>query len=138
MVNTKHGRERYRRGCRCDECKAAQAAYQRVFRERQRNGLVGVANDAPDLDGTVRNLTVGPVEAAVREEIDGLASAALRPSLAAIAACMARLLDSPASTPKPAAAKVLISVLETLHRGSVQGRRGSLALVRTMTEKDGA
>ena len=128
-----HGRERYRRGCRCDECKAAQAAYQRVYRERQRNGLVGVANDAAD-----PNESPGPVEAAVREEIDGLASAALRPSLAAIAACMARLLDSPASTPKPAAAKVLVAVMDTLHKGSAQGRRGSLALVRTMTKQDNA
>jgi hypothetical protein len=36
------------------------------------------------------------------------------------------------------AAKVLVSVLETLHKGSAQERRGSLALVRTMTKKDGA
>jgi hypothetical protein len=35
----------------------------------------------------------------------------------------------------PAAAKVLVTALDTLHKGSAQGRRGSLALVRTMTEK---
>jgi hypothetical protein len=40
--------------------------------------------------------------------------------------------------PKPAAAKVLVTVLDTLHKGSAQGRRGNLAVVRTMTEKGGA
>jgi hypothetical protein len=48
---------------------------------------------------------------------------------------MARLLDSPASTPKPAAAKVLVAVMDTLHKCSAQGRRGNLAVVREMTEK---
>jgi hypothetical protein len=134
----KHGRERYRRGCRCDECKSAQAAYQRVFRERQRNGLAGVPNGKPDLDGTVGFPTVGPVELAVQAELAGLASAGSRPALAAIAAAMARLLDSPAAGPKPAAAKVLVSALEALHKASAQGRRGNLALVKEMTTKDGA
>jgi hypothetical protein len=39
---------------------------------------------------------------------------------------------------KLVAAKVLLSVLDTLRRGSAQQRRGGLALVRTMTEKGGA
>jgi hypothetical protein len=49
---------------------------------------------------------------------------------------LARLLDDPrAKTAKPAAAKVLVSVLDTLHKGSAQGRRGNLAVVKSMTEK---
>jgi len=38
----------------------------------------------------------------------------------------------------PAAAKVLAALLEKLHAASAQGRCGSLALVRTMTQKGGA
>jgi hypothetical protein len=126
-----HGRERYRRGCRCDECKAAQASYQRVYRERQRNGLVGVANAAPEPNGSP-----GPVELAVEAELAGLVSAEARPALAQIAICMGRLLDSPAATPKPQAAKVLVTALDTLRKGSAQGRRGSLAVVRAMSSSD--
>jgi hypothetical protein len=74
----------------------------------------------------------GPVESAVEAEISGLAQAELRPALAAIAAAMARVLDSTPPTPKPSAAKVLVSVLDTLHKGSAQVRRGNLAVVRAM------
>jgi hypothetical protein len=110
--------------------KAAQAAYQRRYRERKANGLVFQIG-TPDL-------APGPVELAVEQEINGLPSAALRPGLVAIAAAMARVLDAPASTPKLRAARVLASVLETLHRGAAQGRRGSLAVVKSMTERGGA
>jgi hypothetical protein len=75
----------------------------------------------------------GPVESAVEAEIGGLAQAELRPALVAIAAAMARVLDSTPPTPKPAAAKVLVTVLDTLHKGAAQGRRGSLAVVRAMS-----
>ena len=129
----KHGRERYRRGCRCDECRDAQAAYQRVYRERQRNDLPASTNVDPDPNGLP-----GPVELAVEAELAGLVSAELRPGLVAIVVCMARVLDSAASTPKPAAAKVLVSALDALHKASAQGRRGRLALVKEMTTKDGA
>jgi hypothetical protein len=75
---------------------------------------------------------------AVQQEISGLAQAEVRPALVAIAVAMARVLDSTPPTPKPAAAKVLVSVLDTLYKVSAQGRRGSLAVVREMTTKDGA
>ena len=62
-----------------------------------------------------------------------------RPGLAQAALCMARLLDNPkAVNQQPAAAKVLAALLEKLHSASARGRRGGLALVRTMTEKGGA
>jgi hypothetical protein len=77
------------------------------------------------------------VEKAVQAEIGGLAIT--RPSLAAIALAMARILDNPkARSAQPSAAKVLVSVLDTLHKESAQARRGNLAVVREMTEKGGA
>jgi hypothetical protein len=75
---------------------------------------------------------------AVQQEINGLA-AQTRPAMVAIALAMARLLDNPrVASAQPPAAKVLVSVLDTLHKGSAQERRGNLALVRTMTDKGGA
>jgi hypothetical protein len=56
--------------------------------------------------------------------------------VAAVALAIARLLDDPqARNQAPAAAKVLVSVLEALHKGSAQRRRGNLAVVREMTDK---
>ncbi|HEY2502406.1 MAG TPA: hypothetical protein VGI68_13570 [Mycobacterium sp.] len=83
------------------------------------------------------DLEPGPVESGVRVEIIGVADA--RPGLAAVALAMARLLDDPAARNQaPAAAKTLVSVLDTLHKGSAQGRRGNLAVVKSMTKKGGA
>jgi hypothetical protein len=59
--------------------------------------------------------------------------AQLRPTVAAVAAAMAKILDGRVPTPKPAAAKVLVGVLDTLHKGSAQGRRGNVAVVKSMT-----
>jgi hypothetical protein len=60
-----------------------------------------------------------------------------RPSLVAIAAAMGRILDGRPVSPKAAAARQLAMVLDRLHKGSGQ-RRGSLKLVRAMTDKGGA
>jgi hypothetical protein len=66
-----------------------------------------------------------------------VASAEVRPGLVQVALAMARILDSPRSpSPQPAAAKVLVAVLEMLRKGSAQGRRGSLAVVRAMSSSD--
>jgi len=49
------------------------------------------------------------------------------------------LLDNPkATSTKPAAAKVLVSVLDRLQKASSTTRRGKLAVVRTMTRKGDA
>jgi hypothetical protein len=49
---------------------------------------------------------------------------------------LARVLDNPRTVNQhPAAAKVLAALLEKLRSASARGRRGGLALVRTMTEK---
>jgi hypothetical protein len=72
--------------------------------------------------GPVKNQTPGPVGLAVEAEVSGLAQAQLRPALVAIAPAMARILDNPrAPSAQPAAAKVLVSVMDTLHKGSAQG-----------------
>jgi hypothetical protein len=82
-------------------------------------------------------LDPGRVELGVQAEIIGVAD--VRPGLAAIALCMARLLDNPrAVNQAPAAAKVLASLLDKLHSASARGRRGRLALVRTMSDQGGA
>ena len=140
-----HGtRSGYLTGCRCDRCRYAQRLYQRRYRERRANGETRphsppvVVPELPQAEACQID-TPGPVEAAVQQEISGLAQAQWRPGLVAIALAMARILDNPrAPSAQPAAAKVLVSVLDTLHQGSAQRRRGSLALVRTMTQKGGA
>jgi hypothetical protein len=66
-------------------------------------------------------------------------AAQARPGLAQAALAMARILDNPKATNQQrAAAKVLSALLDKLHSASARGRRGGLALVRTMTEKGGA
>jgi hypothetical protein len=48
-------------------------------------------------------------------------------------------LDNPkAVSSQPPAARVLTSLLDKLRSASAQGRRGRLAVVRTMTEKGGS
>jgi hypothetical protein len=47
---------------------------------------------------------------------------------------MARILDSKAVNQQPAAAKVLVSLLDKLHQVA-PGRRRNLAMVRTMTSE---
>jgi hypothetical protein len=136
----KHGtRSRYLADCRCNECKNAQRLYQRRYRERKANGLTRpcVAVQAPEAEQVVHHVPPGPVELAVESELRDLVAAQLRPSLAAVALAMARILDGRVPTPKPAAAKVLVTVLDAL-RKSAQGRRGNLAVVKSMTKKSGA
>jgi hypothetical protein len=65
-------------------------------------------------------------------------AAETRPGLVAIALAMARILDSSrAVSAQPAAAKVLVTVVDTLRKAG-PGRRGNLAMVKSMTKKGGA
>jgi hypothetical protein len=82
------------------------------------------SNDAP-----------GPVEAGVQAEIAELAHA--RPGVAQMALAMARILDATAVDQQLEAAKVLATLLDKPYSPSARGRRGGLALVRTMTETSG-
>ena len=139
-MTLEHGRTRYTRGCRCDVCKAAQRDYQRN-RYRCRSGLPVKPEGPPPLivasaDGQGE---AGPVESAVQAELHSLHAATDRPGLAQTALALARILDNPkAVSSQPAAAKVLVALLDKLRSTSARGRRGGLALVRTMTEKGGA
>lgn len=128
-----HGTQRrYVQGCRCDDCREAHRVSAREYRERRANG----ETEALSVVAVPSVVVPGPVEIGVTEEIDGLASQA-RPGLAAAALCIARLMDNPrAINQQPAAAKVLISMLEKLRSASPAGRRG-LAVVREMTKKGG-
>jgi hypothetical protein len=77
------------------------------------------------------------VESGVQAEIGGPGTDA-RPGLAAAALALARVMDEPrAVNQQPAAAKVLAALLEKLHSASARGRRGNLAVVRTMTTEKG-
>jgi hypothetical protein len=133
-MTVRHGtRYRYSKGCRCDECAEAARIYQRDYRLRKPGGPV-VADD-PD---SGNSSGPGPVESGVQGEIDGLAAQA-RPGLAQVALALARVLDNPrAINQHAAAAKVLSSLLDKLRAASARGRRGGLAVVRTMTENGGA
>jgi hypothetical protein len=118
---------RYSQGCRCADCTEAHRLRAIDYRTRKEESEPPPEQTAP-----------GQVEKAIAAEIAGLASAEARPGLAAIAVAMARLLDNPkARSTQPSAAKVLVTVMDTLHK-SVPDRRGNLALVKSMTKKGGA
>jgi hypothetical protein len=147
-----HGRRGYALGCRCDQCKCTEAAYQKDLRRRKAEAAGDfAAGQRPNLAVvtglknsllTSTNADTGPanmadepansVAAAVQSEIDALGSAA-RPGLAAAALALARILDNPkAVSTQPAAAAKLSDLLEQLRKNS-NGRKSKLATVRAMT-----
>lgn len=136
----KHGTlHRYRsEGCRCGECKAASAAYQRDLRQRRAAGEP--AQKRPSATVVSLNAPVvaescepGPVELGVQSEIEGLAQTEARPGLAQVALELARVMDNPrALNQKAAASKALGEVLDKLRKGADE-RRSRLASVRSMT-----
>ena len=71
---------------------------------------------------------------AVVQEINSLESPRL--DLAAIAVCLAAVLDNPkATSSKPPAAGKLVQVMEKLH-STASRRRNHLAVVRSMTSRN--
>jgi hypothetical protein len=127
----RHGtRARYKSGCHCDECRAAQAAYQARYRDRLLNG--------PPVAPELQAAGPGPVEVGVQAEIEiaGLGSGS--PALVAVAVALSKVLDHPrAQSSKPAAAGQLVRVLDELHKGAARHPRGGLKLVRSMTTPKG-
>jgi len=110
-----HGTDRrYNDGCRCDECRGAHAQKAREYRDRRRRGLTRPALLTAVMSMEREQAGAGPVELAVETEIAGLAAAQERPGLAATALALARLMDGPAVTAKPAAAQRLIEILNAL------------------------
>jgi hypothetical protein len=141
----KHGTlHRYRsEGCRCDDCKAASAAYQRDLRQRRAAGeppqkrrpATVFSMNAPV---AAESAEPGRVELGVEAEIAGLAQAVLRPGLAQAALELARVLDNPrALGQKAAASKALAELLGVLHKGT-DVRKSRLASVRAMSKPQSA
>jgi hypothetical protein len=147
----RHGRARYRRGCRCDQCKCAENEYQRTRRQRIAESVGAFGEPAvPSLVLLRHQLlaalcqgkcaigssaypanTVGAVVAAVMAEIEAMGTNR-RPGLAAAGQALARIMDNPrAVSTQPAAARQLVAILAMLSRGSQ--RRGKLASVKSMT-----
>jgi hypothetical protein len=126
----RHGaRRRFNEGCHCEDCTAVTTAYQQKYLQRP---TVVVPMSAPVTPPNA----LGPVESGVEAEIAGLAES--RPGLAQIASAVARIMDNPrAVSSRPAAAKVLAVMLDNLRSASAHGRRGGLALVRTIAQKGG-
>jgi hypothetical protein len=128
-----HDRARYRRGCRCGVCRAANRAYQRERRASVAPKL-STAVDSSTVSGAVTP-TVSAVTDAVTAELTLLGPHG-RPGLAAGALAMAKILDDPDAVPQhPAAAGRLFAVLEELHVHAPR-RGGKLAAVRRMTSGD--
>jgi hypothetical protein len=136
-VMTAHGRRRYREGCRCDECKAAEAAYKRRYRERKLLGDIAPAAEVGQQKASADRPDPGPVEAGVIEAIGG-ELAQLRPDLYAVAVSLAQLMDDPrAKSQRAACAGKLREILRDL-RVSVAKPGGKLAAVQAMTRPTGA
>ena len=144
-----HGtRQSYADGCRCPQCKAAQAKYHREYKARKAGADIPVAPQGhPRKGASVTALPVaeqarrvgkpapgaGAAETAVLEELATLTSAETRKGAAQAALAMARILDNPgALTQQPAAAARLTTILEDLRKGSAR-RKGRLASVQQMT-----
>jgi hypothetical protein len=139
-MSANHGtHSRYAQGCRCDDCREGHRLKAREYSQRKAAGQVK-PDPSPDLDEGKEIISLpsqGRVEAAVEAEIGAVSDT--RPGLAAVALALARLMDDPtAKNQAPAAAKVLVSVLDKLCATSARQRRGNLKLVRTMTENGGA
>ena len=126
MMTLKHGTlHRYNQGCRCLDCVDRMSEY----RQQKRDKLS--EHDIPAGRGP------GPVELAVCEEIAGAVQA--RPGVAAVAVCLAQLLDNPQGRNQyAAAAKVLTGLLGELGKVGAPRRRSQLALVKSMTKEGGA
>lgn len=133
-MTTQHGkRSTYSKGCRCDDCKGAEYSYQE--KRRQTKLMADSPGDVVSLRVASEAQTpeLGPVEAGVRAELEGLAQAQLRPGVAETAFALARILDSPrAVNQQPAASKALVDILDRLRKGA-DVRKSRLAGVRDMT-----
>lgn len=144
-----HGtRQSYADGCRCQDCKVAQATYMREYKARQAGVDIPVAPPGrPRKDATVTQLpgvpavpptSNGATLQAVLDELATLTSAETRRGAAESAKALARILDNPnAINSHVAAAKALPVLLEDLRKGSAR-RKGRLASVQSMVSKPGS
>lgn len=162
MTLVKHGtRAGYIGGCRCAECKGWNAAKARRRRQRLRGldpregdwvpsqpsqavrpptvpsaPMIVVAPPARPPAPPVEATAPGDVERATVAELGTLTAAETRPGLAASLVRMSQIIDNARlSTTAPAAQRRLADGLDKLHRASVGGNRGQLALVADMSRR---
>lgn len=130
-----HGRRRYQQGCRCDQCRLAEAEYQKRNRQRRAAKALKAVPDQPESDDTEPSEdAAGPVSvvAAVALEVDGLAGVDGKPGLVATALAMAKILDNPVAIAQhPAAAARLMDLMSDLRKGGKK-QHGKLAAARDM------
>jgi hypothetical protein len=134
----------YNGGCRSEACRLAAAEGR-----RERRRLAREAVGEPDVVDTDRtNVVSMPIDnasisvnaetsvvAGVLAEVSTLESP--RPDLVAVALALAEAMDNPkATTSKPPAARVLVSVLEKLH--ATASKRQTTLVVRPMISKTAA
>jgi hypothetical protein len=99
---SRHGsRDRYHQGCKCTDCKAAEAAYRRRYRERKLLGDIAPAAELSGQGGSAPD-SPGPIESVAVEAI-GPELARLRPDLTAVAVSLAQLMDDPRAKSQRAA-----------------------------------
>jgi hypothetical protein len=112
-VSIDHGLRGYRNsGCRCDICLEAHAQYQKQYRARRKK-TKGDVHAETVANGPVG--VVGAVERAVKAELKTLSSAAQKPSLAAAAIAMAKILDDHTlATSHPSSARQLNLAMQAL------------------------
>lgn len=133
-----HGKpQRYRDGCRCDECRAAIREYQADLRRRKAAGepVAGSGNvvSFASRPANTAPAVPGRVEAAVEAEIEHLQQTVDRPGLAAMALTLAQLMDDPTQKGKwPDASAKLDGLLDKLRKGA-DSKKSKLASVRAMT-----
>jgi hypothetical protein len=99
MIRT-HGSSGYKRGCRCEKCRAAEATRQRRYRARNpRAQIRGPKHNVVSFPTTAQPAAaptgLGEVEQAVRLQLAGMPKALERQGEAAAAIRLAQLLDSP-------------------------------------------
>lgn len=146
---TVHNRSQYLKGCRCDECRAANSDYMKARRlakaaqsesgakkepakasERHLN-VVEMPSQPTEPESPTDELSV---ERAVREEI-GKLDCADRPGLAAIAIRLAQVLDKKSAVAQYANASArLTDVMEQL-RSTAPKKRSKLAELRQAAGK---
>jgi hypothetical protein len=121
----------YARGCRCQDCKEAEANYSRARRIGQKPPTKLSALPTTDPDSPPAE--PGKTEAAVIAELDGLPMTPGKLALAALALVLAKDLDTARLAASHAAlSRELRSTLDALHQNTI-GSGGTLALVSQMS-----
>jgi hypothetical protein len=141
--------KRYRQGCKCDPCRAANAEYQRCFKlglkpvgnvspiRGRKPSAQAAAQRAQEKSGPsprVRSGSVGEVERAVRGQLKDFA--ADNPTQVEMAIVAAKILDNPERVAlHPTTIRQLGQIVEGLTAGKKKKSRGRLAAVQSMTDR---